>query len=95
MFSKTTVRSDLVDLRARGGEDDAERLVLRAGRLDGERRAEVDLVVVPLVDLRLVDEHLRVGEVDDARPRVGRERRGGGERAPRRRVSVASKRARG
>ena len=74
----------LVDLRAGGREDHAERLVLRAGDLDRERRAEVDLVAVPLVHLRLVDEHLPVGEVDDARPRVrGKLRRSGRGRTPR------------
>ena len=67
---------DLVDLRARRREDDAERLVLRAVLLERERRAEVELVVGPLVDLRLVDQHLRAGEVDDARPRIGRNGRG-------------------
>ena len=38
---------DLVDLRARVGEDDAERLFLRARRLDRERRAEVDAGCLP------------------------------------------------
>ncbi len=78
---------DLVDLRARRREDDAERFVLRAVLLDRERAAEVDPVVGPLVDLRLVDEHLRALEVDDAGPRVGRRlvRRGGGRGLRRRR----------
>ena len=62
---------NLVDLRARVREDDAERFLLRTRRLYRKRRAEVDPVAVPFVDLRLVDQHLAVGEVDDARPRIG------------------------
>ena len=64
---------DLVDLRARGGEDHAEGFFLGAGRLDGDGRAEVDLVAFPLVDLRLVDEHRRAGDAEVARPRVRRQ----------------------
>jgi hypothetical protein len=52
---------------------------------DGERSTEVDPVVVPLVDLRLVDEHLRIAEVDHTRPRVCRKRRGGSGRGGQRR----------
>ena len=77
-FSNTTVRATLSTCVRAVAKIDAERLFLRAGGLDRERGAEVDLVAVPLVDLRLVDEHLRVGEVDVARPRIGRERRRGG-----------------
>ena len=61
-----------VDLRARAGDDDAEALLLRAVRLEGQRRTEVELVVGPADDLRLVGQHLAVGKIDHARPRVGR-----------------------
>ena len=42
------------------------------GGLDRERRPEVELIVGPRIDLRLVDQHLGVAEVHAARPRVGR-----------------------
>ena len=62
----------LVDLGTRTGEDHTKGFCLRAGSLDRERRAECQLIVGPLADLRLVDEHLRIREVDHARPGVGR-----------------------
>ena len=62
----------LVDLRAGGCEDDAKGFRLRMGGLDRERRPEVELIVGPRIDLRLVDQHLGVAEIHAARPRVGR-----------------------
>jgi len=39
--------------------------------LDRERRAKVQFIVVPRIDLRLVDQHLGVAEVHAARPGAG------------------------
>ena len=64
---------DLVDLRSRRGEDHAEGFRRRPRRLDRQRGAEIELIAVPLIDLRLVDEHRGVGNADIARPRVGRQ----------------------
>ena len=61
---------NFVDLRSRGGEHDAERFFLCAGRLDRKRCAKVDLIAVPFVDLRLVDEQRGVGNAQVARPWV-------------------------
>ena len=70
-FSKTTVRATLSTCVRAVAKITPNVSSFAPVGLDRERRAEVDLVAVPLVDLRLVDEHLRVGEVDDARPGVG------------------------
>ena len=84
MSSKTTVRATLSTCVRAVAKITPKAWSFAPCDLDRQRGAEVDPVVVPLVDLRLVDEHLPVGKVDDARPRVGRELRcGGGGRSSR------------
>ncbi len=79
----------LVDVRPRREPDDAERRVLGPGRLNRDRRMRLDLVVLPAVELRLVDEERALLRLETPRPgvgRPGRRGRGGRRRLWRRRL---------